>query len=309
MENTIIIDARVLPIQQKHSTIINTLTETESGESVIIVNDHDPIPLYYQLQALFADGVEWNYLEEGPEVWQVEVKKKKAVAMLLRDILNANQATIKVFKRNNIDYCCSGKNTLMEACAKAGADLRTVQRELEQVNDQPFESSMRVSSWPIEFLVDYILFNHHNYVKEAIPEMQFLLNKVEKAHGAQYSELRLINNLFAEIVRELTNHMEKEEKFLFPAIKHFVAENEDISTGLLQEPIACMEEEHLLVGQLMDKINELTNQYTAPKDGCGTLKYVYQLLQNFEEDLHQHVHLENNVLFNRIVKPDMVASA
>lgn len=216
--------------------------------------------------------------------------------------------TAAVFAKYKIDFCCNGNRTIDEACEKKGVDSNTVLEELEVVLNSKVDQSIDYKSWPLDLLAEYIEKKHHRYVEEKIPVLRQFLDKLYKVHGARHPELFQINELFTGCVGSLASHMKKEELVLFPYVKKMVSAKlskgaiETPHFGKVVNPIAMMMEEHDNEGERFRKIAELTNNYTPPADGCNTYKVTFAMLQEFEQDLHLHIHLENNILFPEAVK-------
>ena len=221
------IDVRILTPKEKHPTIIQTLHDAAEGEVVEIINDHDPIPLFYQLQALFHGGVNWNYVNNGPDVWQVEISKKETPVLQVKDVVKKNPNSINVFRKFGIDYCCNGKMPLKEACVRAGVSYDLVMKELDNLATTELSSNLRVNKWPLELLIDYIVYNHHAFIKETTPEILFFLTKVENAHGSTHPEIAEIKELFTGLASEMKHHMAKEEEILFPTIRKLLYESKE----------------------------------------------------------------------------------
>lgn len=164
-------------------------------------------------------------------------------------------------------------------------------------------SSPQFYTMSVGQLIDYIIQKHHAYVRESIPLLTKLLDKIEEVHGVRHPELREVNMLFKESAGQLTMHMQKEELVLFPLAKklqQLKKENKKIVIGnasSVTNPIAAMVQEHENEGARFEKISELTNTYTVPADACNTFRAAYETLKAFEKDLHRHIHLENNILF------------
>ena len=160
----------------------------------------------------------------------------------------------------------------------------------------------------MDFLIQYIVNNHHQYVRNAIPTITAHLQKTKAAHGNKYDFIAKIENTFARISMELTSHMMKEERILFPLIKYladsktFKEKPKTRGFGSVQNPIKQMEAEHISAGNEMEEIRALTNNYTLPEDSCATFQLTYNELAEFEKDLHKHIHLENNILFPRAIE-------
>lgn len=205
---------------------------------------------------------------------------------------------LTIFYKYDIDYCCGGKRSFRETCEGKGLNADMILEEIVHSKSQANSALLRVGSWDSAFLVDFIIQNHHAFVKEAVPQLQELLDKVCSVHGEDHIELPEIRDDFNDLANELLTHMNKEEKLLFPAIKNRA--QRDVSYVSLDWPISVMEEEHQVAGDLMKSIRQLTKQYTIPRDACPTLQLTYKKLEEFDHDLMQHIHLENNVLFERL---------
>lgn len=218
------------------------------------------------------------------------------------DLVTENIKTAHVFKKYGIDFCCGGGISVKKACEKKGVDFSTLEKELLQV-DQQISRATNYDSWDLSFLVDHIVNIHHSYVEENIPLLIQYANRVAKVHGHHYSEVVDINDLFTDVANELAAHLKKEELILFPFIKQMVraeAEGNKLEAahfGTVNNPIAMMEDEHENAGDIFKEIASLTNNYTPPEGACNTFKALYAKLEEFEQDLHQHIHLENNILF------------
>jgi regulator of cell morphogenesis and NO signaling len=210
--------------------------------------------------------------------------------------------TAKIFEGFGLDFCCGGKKTIESACSEKGISPDAVLEALGN-SEGGDNASMRYDKWSPEFLADYIVNNHHSYVLNTIPVIEQHLNKVASKHGEKYPYMVKAASLFSHLKDELTSHMGKEEKMLFPYIKKMrnaLQNNIDMPAppfGTVESPIKVMEQEHEMAGSLMRQIGELTNNFTPPEDACTTHRILLQELNEFEQDLHVHVHLENNILF------------
>lgn len=300
-----ILNVTLLEPKQKHPTIFARFDLLSEGESLTIHNDHDPKPLYYQLLGERGNIFIWEYLEEGPEWWKVRISKRVTGENdeTLGEIAAKDLRKAQVFKKYGLDFCCGGKKTVKEACAEKGLDVTKVEKELQQADALPASRPLPYGDWSLDFLADYIVNTHHSYVRKNLPDIKAYANKVMKVHGARHSELLRINQLVEEIYSELTAHLVKEEKILFPYIKELVAATNGTELlqashfGTVQNPINMMEMEHEIVGKNLAEIRELSNDYTLPEDACASYSLLYRMLDEFEDDLHLHIHLENNILF------------
>ncbi|WP_406843452.1 iron-sulfur cluster repair di-iron protein [Flavobacterium soyae] len=216
--------------------------------------------------------------------------------------------TAALFSKYGIDFCCNGNRSIEEACQKKAVTADVLLQEIETVLSSKSDSGIDYNAWPIDLLADYIEKTHHRYVSEKTPILLQFLDKLSRVHGAKHPELLLINELFKGCSGELAQHMKKEELILFPFIKkmvHATLSDELIELPhfeTIQNPIAMMMHEHDAEGVRFRKIAELTNNYTPPADGCNTYKVTFAMLEEFEQDLHKHIHLENNILFPKAAK-------
>jgi len=208
---------------------------------------------------------------------------------------------LKIFNKYKIDYCCGGQRSFEEACNAAKISSELVWEAINK-NGKEAGSAINFKNWSPSLLVDYILDQHHNYVREAIPLLDVLFDKVCSAHGDNHPELFEIKNSFQLLSEELMQHMDKEERILFPAIKMM----RDSSTEFpFAQPITVMKDEHESAGNLIKEIRTLTSNYTVPKDVCTTYRMMFTKLEAFDNDLMQHIHLENNILFEKVNNPDI----
>lgn len=225
-----------------------------------------------------------------------EIAEKK-----VGSIVAGNFRTAKVFTDYGIDFCCKGGIKLSDACEKKGVDLDKISAELEQIVKQKDESNYQ--DFGMADLVDHIVGVHHKYVETTIPALKFYLDKIAKVHGDNHPELLEIRDEFFKTSDALTSHMKKEEFILFPYIKAMESARKNhfplspAHFGSIENPISMMEEEHDTEGERFRKISALSNNYTPPSDACQTYKVAFAMLKEFENDLHTHIHLENNILF------------
>lgn len=226
----------------------------------------------------------------------------------LAEIVTENYRAAQVFEAYHLDFCCKGKRTLEDACQDKGIQYAEVEQALAGCIAEAGQSLPdNVLQWDATQLTVYIEEHHHRYVREQMPVIEAWLMKLASKHGGRHPELLDVLSLFSDVKAELEPHMKKEELILFPRIREAVQwENAAASykpdLGYLLGPIIVMETEHDRAGTLMAEIREVTGNYTVPADGCTTYKLCYTSLKAFEEDLHRHVHLENNVLFPKALE-------
>lgn len=207
-----------------------------------------------------------------------------------------------LFKEAGIDFCCGGNKSLSDACKEKGVDESHLIQQLETLAQTPVHAAMNYKEWDLGFLSDYIMNTHHKFVLKNLPEMVFYTQKIANVHGDHHPELIEVASLFTKINEELLQHLKNEEEVLFPAIKEAEKKASPSVKSTIISEIKRMQGEHEFAGGAMDKINVLTNNYFIPEDACNTYRVSLKLLEQFEDDLHIHVHLENNILFPKALK-------
>ena len=226
------------------------------------------------------------------------------------DIVTHNYNASDVFRTKGIDFCCGGNNTVEEASRLVDltdGDIDELVLQLNAMIDQPHANPLDVTSWPLDLLADYIEKKHHAYIEENIPIIKGYLEKIVNAHGNRHMELYEVQKIFKEAMGELSMHLKKEELMLFPYIKKMVKAQssgealEPPSFGSIVHPIAQMDDEHDFEGEAFREIAFFTHNYATPEDGCNTYRVAMEKLREFEEDLHFHIHLENNILFRKAI--------
>jgi regulator of cell morphogenesis and NO signaling len=293
----------------KHPRIFEKFDSLKANEAFIIHNDHDPKPLYYQLLGERGNIFTWEYLENGPELWKVKIGKTDGSEQeTIGEMVAKDYRKAQVFKKFGIDFCCGGKKTLNEVCDNKGVDVELVKAELAQAETGDQAADATFDKWDIGFLSDYIVNTHHAYVRENIPFISELANKVARVHGDRHPEVVKVAEVFSQIASELSLHLVKEEKILFPFIKELAEASKTGKAvakapfGSVNNPTQMMEVEHEHAGEDLRLIREVTNDYELPADACTSYTILYKKLQEFENDLFNHVHLENNILFPKAIQ-------
>ena len=225
----------------------------------------------------------------------------------VREIAVELPGATRIFEKLGIDYCCGGSKPLSEACLAAEVSPETVVALLEDAG-KGAPDSIAPQDWstaPLADLAAYIVTTHHSFTREELTRLSALLAKVCSVHGGNHPELRRIHTIFHELKEELTGHLFKEEQILFPYIENLeaaVGRGESVPTpffGTVRKPVRMMMQEHDDAGQALRGLREASSNYQVPADGCISYRTLYQALEDFEKDLHQHIHLENNILFPR----------
>jgi len=216
--------------------------------------------------------------------------------------------TAEIFKKHGIDFCCGGKKSIAKVCSEKNISADELESEILALQNKPKDAEHNFNEWSLAFLAEYIVNVHHRYVNNNLNQITEYAQKVARVHGEHNPETKDIAQLWDDVVAELTMHMKKEELILFPYIKNI----ERYSNGELKEfpfshfgtvknPIRMMENEHDLAGNLMKNIELLSNNFTPPAHACNTYRVLYAKLKEFQNDLHQHIHLENNILFPKAI--------
>jgi len=230
----------------------------------------------------------------------------------VRNLASTNPGAARIFESFGIDYCCGGERSLGQACSAAKVSVQEVVDALEKSRAEESDRDWQEAS--LAELIAHIVQKHHTYVRNEIPRLIALIAKVAKVHGQNHTELEKLEASFKVLAEELALHLLKEERMLFPYIIQLESATTcggrpaPASFGTVQNPVRMMIMEHDSAGDLLHKMREITNDYMAPEDGCTNYKMLYQALPEFEADLHQHIHLENDILFLRAIELETQAA-
>jgi regulator of cell morphogenesis and NO signaling len=231
-------------------------------------------------------------------------------AKTVREIVIEMPGATRVFEKMGIDYCCGGAKPITEACQTAGVTVEEVVRSLEQFMTSS-QASAESKDWQAESLaslITHIHDKHHVFTREELDRIEPLLAKVCSVYSEKRPELLQIQALFEELKRELLLHMKKEENILFPYITQMeTAISADLAApvamfGTVRNPVRMMMNEHDGAGDVLRRIRQLSNDFNPPADACVSYQSLYRAMEELEQDLHQHIHLENNILFPRAIE-------
>jgi len=223
--------------------------------------------------------------------------KESLFGKSLGEIVSGDFRAATVFKEAGLDFCCGGKKSLREACIEKNIDAEDIAKSLSELKNSARPRGLNFSEWSPAFLADYIENVHHTFVLKALPDLVSYTRKIAEVHGERHTELYQVADLMSDINKELIQHLGKEEEILFPAIRNMLNKKSEKEKPLIKAVLKRMTAEHEYAGSAMDKINVLTKGYLIPGDGCNTYALTMKLLSEFEDDLHIHVHLENNILY------------
>jgi len=301
MIKTPLLEVTEIEPRYKHSTIFDHFDALDAGESFVIRNDHDPKPLYYQLIGERGNVFTWDYLESGPSYWQVRIGKlnldeepETVGTIAAKDIRKA-----MLLKDLGIDFSGGGKQTIKEAATSIGFTENDLRSKLQNIDTNvPSAINFDYASWDSDFLSDYIKNIHHKYVKEKGPLIEFLAEKVAIAHASQYPELDELTTDIHALMNNLLKQLDKEEVQLFPATKNF----NSLTKEQIQQLVDYFVMENDNTGKSLKHLRKITNDYSLPINACHSYTYLFEQLKAFEADLLQKIHLENNILFPKMIK-------
>ena len=227
--------------------------------------------------------------------------------MTVREVATAIPESTRIFEKLKIDYCCGGQKPLAEACANAGVKFEELERMFEQVQATN-DLAIDFQNETLPKLIDHIVEKHHVFTRDEMARLDPLFGKVVSVHGQNHPELLRADELFRSLSADLMPHMFKEEQILFPYIKELEkATVHKLPTpfapfGTVKNPVRMMMMEHDVAGDILRELRKVTNDYAVPADACISFQTLYRALEHFERDLHQHIHLENNILFPKAVE-------
>jgi regulator of cell morphogenesis and NO signaling len=218
-------------------------------------------------------------------------------------IVSADYRAAEIFEKHGIDFCCGGKVSLGEVCIEKGLDIEVLANEIKSLQQQPVARSENYAEWTLTLLADYIVNTHHAYLRANDAQTLSYARKIAGVHGQRHPEVVQIAAIFEKIAHDMVGHLQEEEEVFFPAVKRAeaariagnvpeVTDRETIRNSLLR-----LHREHEEIGEAVHELRRLSAEYIIPPDACNTFMLTYRKLQEFEEDLHKHVHLENNILF------------
>jgi regulator of cell morphogenesis and NO signaling len=223
------------------------------------------------------------------------------------DVVAQDYRAADVFEKYGIDFCCGGNISVAEACRQRGVNSQEVERDLAAALAEPREAGQDYDKWELPDLATHIEKTHHAYLKENTSSLQAYAEKIAQVHGANHPEVIKISVLFQKMAAELMAHLREEEEVLFPAIRKAVAMKKEGAASAqdlesMRNTLKTLTHEHDAVGAAVHEIRHLAQDYTVPADACNTFMVTYRKLKEFEDDLHKHVHLENNILFPKAAK-------
>ncbi|BBA69392.1 iron-sulfur cluster repair di-iron protein [Geobacter sulfurreducens] len=230
-------------------------------------------------------------------------QEEKAEGKTIGDFVAEDYRSAGVFEKYGIDFCCGGNVPFSAACRQKGVDPTLILLEIEAAKTEPVARSENFAAWELPFLADYIVTVHHGYIKENIGQIVSHAHKIAEVHGPRHPELAEIAAMFDKVAADLAAHLREEEEIFFPALKRADLARkagkklEHQHVDAMRGRLARLRREHEEVGDMVHAIRRLAKDFAVPGDACNTYAITYKKLKEFEDDLHKHVHLENNILF------------
>ena len=221
---------------------------------------------------------------------------------LLGEIVARDFRSAAILTKAGLDFCCGGQKTLEQACKESSLSPDPIIKELIALETIVAKEELKYNDWDLDVLADYIESNHHAYIYRTMPELVHYTEKIARVHGHNHPELLEIEKYVKSLEKELTEHLHKEEKIIFPAIRLAFRHRNAKALQTVHKALPVLLTEHESAGNILSIIRRISNHYTVPSDGCQSYSVTYTLLEEFENDLHIHVHLENNILFPKSIK-------
>jgi regulator of cell morphogenesis and NO signaling len=234
----------------------------------------------------------------------MENLEEKSVGQIVAEDYRAAE----VFENHKIDFCCHGNRNFGEVAQKKNMDVQTLIDEINKVTQGKAEDQNDFESWPLDQLSDFIVKTYHRHAEEQIQVLRPYLEKICQVHGDHHPELFEVKDIFMEVSGDIAKHQKKEELMLFPFIKKMAHAqgNKDVLKALpskaIEDRVKMLTDEHDSQGEAFNKMAELSHDFMIPEDACMAYKVSLQGLKDFQENLHKHIHLENNILFPKAMK-------
>ena len=299
MSDKKILDVRGVDKIFRKKMVLNIFADLKENQQLELISDHSLAPLNRLFQKEKHGFFIWSDLENGPELWRISIQKTGSFNLTINDILKQFPLAIDILEENRIPYFKYGNRKLNEVFK----DVKSIYEEIK-ISKQPLVNPLRTDRWSISFTVDYIINNHHSFVKDMIPELETLIDHLVEAHSATHPQLPMIKESFLEFKEELIDHLKDEEQVVFPSYKKLerqIKGGKITDIDSFNDVITWMEEDHVLTGTSLKTMRNYCNNYVAPTDSSPGFIILFEELKKFEQDMHFHIHLENNILFTKVV--------
>lgn len=317
MDTPEIIDITAIEPGLKHPVIFEKFDALRPENAMIIIDDHEPGPLFHLLLNKRGKAFQWKVPENGPAIWRIEIIKKaiSSDGDTIGKIVSREYRKAQVFKSLDIDFSCSGNKTIKQACEEKGLSDEEVWLQLAEIDSVAPEKEANYLSWDIAFLTNYIIEFHHRFVSTQTRFITELAYKVAESDRVRNPEIKQVADLFANTGKTLELKGAEEETILFPYLTMLNtayksgAKIKEADFGHISELLYLMQADSGKVAEDFRLIRQLTNGYVAPIYTSNTCSILYKLLAAYEEDMHLHLHLENNILFPKALEMEELLRA
>jgi regulator of cell morphogenesis and NO signaling len=295
--NRIVIDAGRIPGNQRKDYFFSTFDKLEENQEMIIINSHDTLPLKKLFNRERRGLFDWTYLEEGPERWEICIKKIPAENLLVSDIITINPEAIFILAEYGIYFYTNLETKIKNLTLNTREDYFAIIDRAVSFKTGLF-SFLRPENWSVQLLIRYIIENHHQHLHQKLPELQDLISQLSYNFGADFPHLLTLDSRFRQFINEISDHLKDEEDKIFPFIisvseKNRVPENERIE---LREQLNWIVEDHFLAGDNLRAIRKICNNFQWNREEMPGLKVLYKELMELEKDFLLHILFENHFL-------------
>ncbi len=293
-----VFDVRGVDKSLRKKIIFKLFHELKDGKHLELISNHSLAPLYKIFQKEKQDFFTWDELENGPEVWKISIRKMELPYLTINEIVSKYPMAVEVLEQHGIAYYKLGPTKLVDVSPNAKAVFREI-RHTKKLSVNP----LKIHHWTIGCTINYIINNHHAYIWEVIPEIEKLIGQLINTNCTTHPQFAMIQQKFSEFKTELEEHLRDEEEIVFPS---FIKLEKSLRQHRREEPndyldaIHWMEEDHILASTSLMSIRNLCDNYVAHKGSLG-FETLYEELRDFEYDMHFHMHLENNILFSKVI--------
>jgi regulator of cell morphogenesis and NO signaling len=300
-ENRVIIDARQIPGKQKKEYFFSTFDQLKENEELIIVNSHDAAPLKKLFTRERPGLFTWTYLREGPEKWEISIRKIQSSDLTISDIISINPEAIYILSEYGIHFYTSLNSKIRNLTLNRRDDYQEILYKLLNYKTELFKA-IHPASWSVSLIIQYIIENHHQYLHDKLPELQELIKQLNIHFGADLPHLQALNSRFGQFMEEIIDHLKDEEEKIFPQVVAFSKKekiNDEDRTGI-DEKLNWIVEDHYLAGDNLQAIRKICNNYQWLQVDIPGIKLLYKELMELEKDFLLHILFENYFLVQAV---------
>jgi regulator of cell morphogenesis and NO signaling len=305
MEAPILLDTRHLTAWERNDAVFAQFDRLPPGGSLSVLHYQDLQTLFCRLMAERAGEFTWESQECGPIFWRASITRRSPCTPTVGEVIRQRPQARVMLEEVEVDICETLDEPFHEVCRKFGLPAGVLQAQAKATSAGE-KTPARAGEWPISFLLDYIIQNHHGHIYKVVPQIKVLLSRLTELEGSQYTDLFIVKKYFELLTEELFIHLHKEEYLFFPIIRSLVRAGErgtppnpSLLFRRIGDPATVLEEEDQAITGLLENIRRVTGNYTLPKKANAVEWLLYTLLREFDEDLHQHIYLESKVLFSK----------